>query len=58
MLFRSAASYGGIGLRFGAGTTGLIMHSGQGIEFTHHSRRYVFSSNDPDRVLRALALGR
>ena len=54
----NAASYGGIGLRFAPGTTGLIMHSGQGIEFTHHSRRYVFSSKDPDKVLRVLALGR
>lgn len=51
----NAASYGGVGLRFAPGTTGLIMHSGQGIELMHQGRRYVFSSDDPEKILHALA---
>ena len=50
----NAAAYGGIGLRFSGGATGLIMHSGKGVEFVHGDRRIVFSAQDPDKVIREL----
>lgn len=52
----NAASYGGIGLRFVPGTTGLIMKSGKGIELVHQGKRYVFSSDDPEKVLQELSV--
>ncbi len=54
----NAASFGGVGLRFRPGMTGLIMQSGRGVQFQHGEREMVFSSSDPQRVVELLSLPR
>lgn len=51
----NAASFGGVGLRFRPGMTGLIMQSGRGVKFRHGEREMVFSSSNPEHLINALS---